>query len=160
MKDGDHYVEIGAWKGRSAAFMATEILNSGKRVKFGVIDTWGGSSEHSNNIVVVNDTLYDIFINNMKPVIGHFYPIKMNSIDASKLYEDNSLDFILIDASHEYEDVKSDILHWYPKLKHGGMIAGDDYSSSWPGVIKAVNEVLSYKIIIDGVCWTHEKNKI
>jgi hypothetical protein len=157
MKDGDHYVEIGAWKGKSSVFMATEIFNSDKRVKFDVIDTWEGSLEHSDNEYVKNKTLYDTFMNNMKPVSGYFNPLRMKSIDASKLYEDNSLDFILIDASHEYEDVKSDILHWYPKLKSGGMIAGDDYHYNWPGVIKAVNEVLPYKIIVDTVCWVHEK---
>lgn len=157
MKDGDHYVEIGAWKGKSTAFMATEIMNSGKNVKFDVIDTWEGSLEHNDDEFVKTGTLYEHFLNNMKPVDGYYNPIKMTSLEASKLYDDNSLDFILIDGSHEYEDVKSDILHWYPKLKYGGIIAGDDYHKTWPGVIKAVNEILSYKIIVNNVCWVHEK---
>ena len=30
-KENCHFVEIGVWKGRSASFMAVEIINSGKK---------------------------------------------------------------------------------------------------------------------------------
>ena len=62
------------------------------------------------------------------------------------LFEDNSLDFVFIDASHEYEDVKNDILAWLPKVKRGGILAGHDYyvNQDWfSGVKKAVNEIFS-----------------
>ena len=35
-----HFVEVGVWKGRSAAFMAVEINNSGKNIRFDCVDTW------------------------------------------------------------------------------------------------------------------------
>lgn len=157
MKDGEHFVEIGAWKGKSTAFMATEIMNSGKQITFDVIDTWEGSLEHKNDEHIKTNTLYEHFLDNMKPVIGYFNPIKLNSIDASRLYLDHSLDFILIDGSHEYEDVRLDIFNWYPKLKPGGIMAGDDYHQSWPGVIGAVDELLPGKMIVDEVCWLYKK---
>ncbi len=59
---------------------------------------------------------------------------------AHKFVEDNSLDFIFIDAGHEYEDVLEDIHYWYPKLKPGGHIMGHDINQ--PQVRKAVNEKL------------------
>jgi predicted O-methyltransferase YrrM len=62
-------------------------------------------------------------------------------LDACKLYQDNSLDFVFIDASHEYQDVKEDIINWLPKVKIGGIIAGHDIGS--PEVGKAVVEVLN-----------------
>ena len=34
-----HFIEIGSWKGRSAAYMAVEIHNSGKRIQFDCVDT-------------------------------------------------------------------------------------------------------------------------
>jgi hypothetical protein len=64
----------------------------------------------------------------------------MTSVEAANLYEDNSLDFVCIDAAHDYESIKSDILAWLPKIKVGGMLAGDDYP--YPGVTKATNELL------------------
>jgi hypothetical protein len=58
-----------------------------------------------------------------------------------------SLDFIYIDASHKYEDVKNDLQAWWPKLKSGGMFCGDDYtdvvnpgSEGKYGVVQAVDE--------------------
>jgi predicted O-methyltransferase YrrM len=84
----------------------------------------------------------------------------MTSLDAVSLYENRSLDFIFIDASHEYEDVKKDIIAWYPKLKLGGIIAGHDYTS-YDGVKKAVDEILINKnlnIRLENSYWIHKKN--
>ena len=41
-KDGDVFVEVGSWKGRSAAFMAVEIINSKKKIDFYCVDSWQG----------------------------------------------------------------------------------------------------------------------
>ena len=69
--------------------------------------------------------------------------IKLNSVDAAKTIEDSSIDFIYIDACHQYEYVKEDIKAWYPKLRTGGILAGHDYcNDAWPGVVKAVNEMV------------------
>lgn len=57
-------------------------------------------------------------------------------------FEDNSIDFIYIDADHRYESVKQDLELYLPKLKKGGVIGGHDYHESWPGVCSAVDEVV------------------
>jgi len=55
-------------------------------------------------------------------------------------FEDESVDFIYIDAGHTYDQTKSNINQWYPKIKKGGVLYFDDYSEeNWPGVYKAVN---------------------
>jgi hypothetical protein len=153
-----HFVEVGAWKGRSSAYMAVEIINSGKDIKFDVVDTWKGSDEdaHKNDLYVQSDSLYDLFISNLKPVEKYYTPKRMTSIEASKLYEDNSLDFVLLDASHTYEDVKADILAWLPKVKNGAILAGDDYLTVWPGVIHAVQELIPTRTI-QGCSWIYRK---
>lgn len=69
--------------------------------------------------------------------------VKDWSPKAAERFEDNSLDFIYIDAEHTYEAVKLDIPAWWSKLKKGGIMAGHDYSDNWPGVKKAVNEFVS-----------------
>jgi SAM-dependent methyltransferase len=157
--DNSHFVEVGSWKGRSAAFMAVEIANSNKKIKFDCVDTWEGSVEHIEFDEVVNNKLYDIFLTNIEPVKDIINPIKMSSIEASKLYQDESLDFVFIDASHEYEDVKNDILAWLPKVKKGGILAGHDFTDPFPGVVNAVNELLgSNNTYIDEQCWIHTKS--
>lgn len=49
------------------------------------------------------------------------------SLDIASRTDNESLDFIYIDADHRYEAVLADLSAWYPKLKPGGIFAGDDY---------------------------------
>ena len=129
-----HFVEVGTWKGKSAAFMAVEIKNSGKNIKFDCVDTWQGSNEqgHQEDDHVVSNSLYEHFKDNMKPVEGYYNPVRMTSLAAAELYEDGSLDFVFIDASHDYEDVKADIAAWAPKIRPGGYFAGHDFNAATP----------------------------
>ena len=159
--DHSHFVEVGSWKGRSSSYMAVEILNSNKKIKFDCVDTWEGSLEHTDvnssfflqELVDNKDWLYYEFLKNTLPVRDVLNPIRLSSLESAKLYPDRSLDFVFIDASHEYEDVKQDILSWYPKIKKGGYIAGHDYTT-FDGVQKAVNELIIHK----GLNWVLEKS--
>jgi hypothetical protein len=149
--DEYHFVEIGSWKGKSSTYMGVEIINSGKRIKFDCVDTWEGSKEHLDPqnvsyepLLKVPNGLYNEFIKNIEPVKSVINPIRMTSIEASKLYKDNSLDFVFIDGAHDYFNVKQDIEHWLPKVK-SGYIAGDDYV--WPPINMAVKEIFNEKQI-------------
>lgn len=48
------------------------------------------------------------------------------SKQAVSLFQDGSLDFVYIDACHQYEAVRDDLSTWWPKLKPGGVLAGHD----------------------------------
>jgi predicted O-methyltransferase YrrM len=76
----------------------------------------------------------------------------MTTNEAAGLFKDESLDAVFIDADHSYEAVKMDIQNWMPKVRRGGILAGHDYNSAWPGVIRAVNEILPEAEKID-YCW-------
>ena len=58
-----------------------------------------------------------------------FSLVKKKSMDAVKDFEDNSLDFVYIDANHEYSFVFEDIIEWTKKVKSGGVVYGHDYDS-------------------------------
>jgi SAM-dependent methyltransferase len=155
--DRSKFIEVGSWKGKSASFMCVEIINSNKDIEFFCVDTWQGSKEHifsENNV----NQLYQTFKSNMKPLEGFYKEIISKSTTASQYFENESLDFIFIDASHEYEDVKDDIKSWLPKLKKGGIIAGDDYGNiDFPGVHRAVIESINSYQVRDN-CWIYQKN--
>lgn len=155
------FVEIGSWLGKSSSYMGVEIANSKKNISFYCVDTWEGSVEHSNNELVVKNELYDAFLKNISPVQDYISPIRLASKEAAEKFENESLDFIFIDAGHSYEDVREDLRAWFPKLKNGGFFAGHDYSQAWLGVIEAVNEwaVENDQVIslIEESCWLTKK---
>jgi hypothetical protein len=157
---GSHFVEVGSWKGMSSCYMSVEIINSGKNIKFDCVDTWKGSEEHLNpqssyfngNLLSDDDWLYNLFLKNVNPVINTINLVRGISWEMSKLYDDKSLDFIFIDAAHDYDSVTKDILSWVPKLKEGGLIGGHDYSH--PPVKKAVDEFFNESnVTINGGSW-------
>ena len=152
-KDGAVFVEVGSWKGRSAAFMAVEIINSQKKIDFYCVDSWQGDISGG----LKNIDVYDEFMSNMKDVLDSVKIIRKLSTQASKDFEDKSIDFIFIDASHDYESVLEDIRHWYPKLKEDGTIAGHDTQVS--DVKKAVEEYakeINREIFYDDhICWRY-----
>lgn len=84
--------------------------------------------------------------------------VKKDSVEAAKFVADNSLDFVYIDAAHDYDNVKADIAAWVPKVKTGGIVSGDDYyifpNSGNDGVIKAVDEyVAAHNIDLQVTAW-------
>jgi hypothetical protein len=43
-------------------------------------------------------------------------------------FADGSLDFVYVDGDHAREAVFDDLIHWWPKLKAGGVLAGHDWA--------------------------------
>jgi hypothetical protein len=43
-------------------------------------------------------------------------------------FPDEFFDFMYIDAGHDYPNVMKDLRVWWPKLRVGGMMAGDDFA--------------------------------
>jgi hypothetical protein len=173
-KDGAKFVEIGSFLGKSTAYMGVEILNSGKKIQFDVVDMfdikvflnmsgnqWIRKSIDAHRISP-NDTMLDIFNRNVEPIKACISNIrKGDSVELSKVYEDESLDFVFIDANHEYAPVRADILAWLPKVKRDGVIAGHDYHGDWPGVQRAVEEIFGQDVFkVVGRSWVCKKSDL
>jgi hypothetical protein len=135
--------EVGAYMGKSTAFMANKLKTKKLKTKFYVVDHWRGSAEHG---LVIG--LYETFLNNMEDcnVSKYITPLRLESVDAAATFPDKFFDFVFLDASHDYDSVKKDIQAWLPKVKPGGILAGDDYIEGWDGVIKAVNECFGWNV--------------
>jgi len=46
---------------------------------------------------------------------------------AATYFQEDSVDFVYVDARHDYKGVAADLEAWWPKLKKGGIFAGHDY---------------------------------
>jgi hypothetical protein len=88
----------------------------------------------------------------MKPVAHLLAPVRATSREAATRYHDRSLDFVFLDAAHDYENVKADIVGWKRKIKPGGYLGGHDYQLLFPGVIQAVQEEFPQSEIL-GFAW-------
>jgi predicted O-methyltransferase YrrM len=146
--------EIGVYLGRGTAMWNVILTNNAIDYNYHAIDHFLGSEEHSKEVDYYGTTL-----RNLEPIASKINIIKNDSLDESGKYEDGYFDIVYIDASHDYESVKSDVLAWLPKVKTGGIICGDDYTPGWPGVVKAVNEVFENRVNVVGhQQWWIKKN--
>jgi hypothetical protein len=118
-------IELGVFKGE----FSKVILNNWSGTLY-LIDVWRPLPVEEYDDVSNNQyhsNAYSDVIKNIKEYEDRAFMLRMGSKDAIKIFEDQSLDFIYIDANHTYESVKEDIELWYPKIKIGGMISGHDY---------------------------------
>lgn len=154
LKIGDIFVEVGSWKGASAAFMAVELENLNKDIKFYCVDTWRGSEEHNNKSspffepLLIDGSILHVFVENIKPVAHRIVAIQSPSLEAATSFKDDSIKCVFLDAAHDYENVKADIKAWLPKVKKGGVISGHDFYH--PPVRQAVIEIFGNKAIYFG----------
>ena len=118
-------VEIGSFKGE----FASHILHNWNGTLY-LIDAWR-KLDGDTYVDASNKAIEDgIWLDAMKAIAGfedRAFMLRMLSNQASKLFADDSLDFVYIDANHRYDFVKEDIELWWPKIKSGGMLSGHDY---------------------------------
>ena len=145
-------VEVGSWLGRS-----TRALADNTKGFVYAVDTWEGSNEpHQKNFLAdkPKDWLFDEFKRGMRG-LKNVCPYRMTSLEAAAVLIHTRFDMIFLDASHGYEDVKSDILAWQPRLCEGGLLCGHDWGV--PGVTAAVKELLTdVNVVEDGIIWYTE----
>ena len=140
-------LEIGSYKGESTSIFASTGLFS----KITCLEPFEGNEE-------ALDLLDDDWIRVKKEFwtnTRHWNNINLVqkfSYDAIDQFPNKHFDFIYIDASHKYEDIKSDINMYLPKCKK--IIGGHDYGNQHPGVMKAVNEIFTFPdVIFDDGSW-------
>jgi hypothetical protein len=154
-------IEIGV----ELAKFSKVIIDSSGLKKLYLLDAWKTfSKEESNGMIYLTqeqqDSNYSHVINSMNNYGDRVSIIRKDSITTLSDFTDGYFDFIYIDASHDYEHVKRDILGWYPKVKSNGLFAGHDYLDGnyrkvTYGVKRAVDEFCSGVNIVP-LC-TYEK---
>ncbi len=115
-----------------------------------------------------NEDHWQAYSESIKPYKDRTITLRMKSIEASAHIENNSLDFVFIDAGHGYKSVIADIECWSTKVKAGGIVSGHDYidykkdnisNPSNYNVKKAVDELLPNANIVGDVWWVINKGE-
>jgi hypothetical protein len=121
--------EVGVDNGR----MSAELLTRAPGLTLYMIDSWQALSRKKGAL------------SNTEFASGRRVVVHSDSLEAAKHVEDNSFDFVFIDADHSYEAVRDDIAAWAPKVKPGGWLCGHDHGKgvvSCLGVDKAVHQFI------------------
>jgi predicted O-methyltransferase YrrM len=79
----------------------------------------------------LQDTNKAMTVQRMKEFKARAVIVQADSVSAAKKFAPNSLDFVYIDAAHDYRSVWADLQAWFPIVKTGGIIAGHDYKDSF-----------------------------
>ncbi len=144
-----YYCELGSWTGISLLYACNKMP---KETILFAVDIWPSEKNKSTptcipaqqKILDKLPTLYETFLVNCWDHKEKIIPLKMLTIEGlEKIHNLNvSLDIIYIDASHQYEDVKNDILISL-RLFPDAVLYGDDFFSGQ--VRKAVLEISELK---------------
>jgi predicted O-methyltransferase YrrM len=161
------FLEVGCWTGHSTSILAKRAKEIFSDII--VVDSFEGNEGTPLYDYAKENEVKNIFISNMKELdlwdnISLFH---MDSNEAHKFIDNESVIFLFIDAGHTYEQVKEDLINYIPKVKKGGIICGHDYESTTynekyinedyvdgkhHGVIKAVNEIIG-RVEHEGRMW-------
>lgn len=133
--------EIGCWYGRTSRVL---LIGAGPDLTLHCVDTFMGSEEHQSELK--GYCFKQDFEANLAPFEGRYRIVQAMSHEAASSFQDGQLDYVWIDASHDYENVKRDVASWLPKLKAGGIMLGHDYpepgdpNGGFEELSRAVNE--------------------
>jgi len=125
-------IEIGVQTGQNAY----NILRTLPIKQLYLIDPYTQYVEHETFINIVPFVEKKAH-QRLKQFTGKTTWIKATSEKAAETLT-GPFDFVYIDGNHDYEFVKRDIELYYPKVKEGGVIGGDDFNGGYLSLIKAV----------------------
>lgn len=147
--------EIGVHRGD----LSRRLLTAMPDLKLCMIDAWspdtyagkGDDAAHADKRKLYEDGCEDNYLAALivaSEFPGRAFVQRGFSKHEVEYFLNESFDFIYIDAAHDYESVKADIMAWLPKVKKGGYLCGHDYGV-FDGVKKAVDEIFRERVDLD-----------
>lgn len=119
--------EVGVWKG----IMASQMLQRVPSIqKYYLVDPWVHLANWNKPFNTNNEEFTDVFnlaMNATKPWESKRVVLRGLSKEMAKEVEIASLDFVYIDGDHTAHGTKLDIMSWWPRLRIGGILYGDDF---------------------------------
>jgi len=140
--------EVGVQKG----FFSKLILECIPSIeKLYLIDIWERQSNYNDRANVNNDiqeSYYQETLHNIHPWKDKVTILRGRSSIMCHEIPNDSLDWVFIDARHDYLGCKEDIECYYPKVKRGGIVSGHDYMTA--ADVKRVTPDQDWSICEDG----------
>lgn len=98
-------------------------------------------------------------LSRMEKFRGRYSLLHLRFDQALHLFPDETFDFVYVDGyAHTGEEDGTTFRDWWPKLKPGGLFAGDDYDAAWPHVVRHVDSFLRDRGLTGYVITSREKD--
>ena len=143
-------VEVGVERGAYSEVLCQQIPG----VRLSCVDAWQPYAGYRDHVVAEKlDRFYRETQERLKPYPGVTL-VRKFSVDAAKDFADGSLDFVYLDANHNFESVTADLAAWSPKVRAGGILAGHDFAPNhWPNQIHVVHAIAGWTRAYDIRPW-------
>ena len=144
-------VEIGSFKGRSTAFLASGLMLA-DRGRVTAIDHFGGSTEHQVGAfeevreIVESGTTYPVYERNLKSfeLWNHVSTIKAETTVAAAGWN-KPIRMLFLDAEHTYDATKQVFDLFSPWVEENGFVCFHDaINPVWPDVGKFYAELITH----------------
>ncbi|KAI3438686.1 hypothetical protein D9Q98_001106 [Chlorella vulgaris] len=116
-----------------------------------LVDLWAKQKNYvdlANSDDKEQELRYETTQKRLAPWEGKTQFKRMYTTEAAKQIPDNSLDYVYVDARHDYCGVMEDLQAYWPKLRSGGIFAGHDYIDAHYHALKATNQ--DWSVCMDG----------
>lgn len=149
--------DVGCYTGLTTTLFAN-IINNNEGGKVWAIDWFKGNKETNLEIPSRYFNVKQVLIDNLEKTN---YKSLVEILDKPSLqavanFSDETFDVVFIDADHRYEEIKSDLIAWFPKVKKGGIICGHDCELILKNGVDTLYDYFKDKDTIDafhlGVC--------
>jgi len=119
---GDRVIEVGVWKGD----FSREILRKDPSILH-LVDPWIHQDNKGEWYRISQESMDSIY-DSVVQKYGSLSNVKIWRVKSENFRPIPSVDLVYIDGDHSYEGVKKDLRVFWPMVKSGGYLTGDDYS--------------------------------
>lgn len=118
---------VGAEIGVERGMFSEVICKANPGVLLHCVDAWRVYPGYREHLTAEDmDRLYNDTRVRLAPFSVELH--RQWSMEAVHDFEDGSLDFVYIDAAHDFRHVAEDLVEWSKKVRSGGIVAGHDYA--------------------------------
>jgi len=123
--------DTGAEIGVECGLYSEVLCKANARLHLYCVDPWTASAYEAGINAI--DTKQEPYDKRHAEALSRLAPynctiIRKPSMQALSDFEDSSLDFVYIDANHDFPNFINDLHYWMKKVRVGGIVSGHDYA--------------------------------
>ena len=141
---------VGAEIGVAAGDHSKTLLESIPSLTLYCVDTWTADRSYWSFRSSTLANWYELAKIALSPYPNCIIK-KQTSMEVARSIPNETLDFVYIDAAHDFKNIAMDICEWSKKVRPGGIVYGHDYTVKF-----ARQYACHVKYIVDAYMWSYQ----